>query len=738
MLVGLWFPGRRAIFILALVASLLTIAGYLLSAPAVADWMVLTNRALAFLAIWVTAILGSQRKERDGWLARSGDETRQDAECRPSADAFHERDMILRAVIDNLPSLIYVRDAQGRYTLTNREFERRHGLAPGEGVGKTPYDLLPADVADDRIATDRAVMETGEVLERELDVIYSDGTTRTMLSSKFPVEGADGEIVGVGVVGTDLTERKRADRSNALLATFLEHLSDAVEVTDSEGRIEYVNPAHEELTGYAASEVLGSTPADLHRPKDHDPAFYDAIWETISHGQTWNGELPAVRKDGTSWQADATISPVHDEIGAITHFVAIKRDITERKLAEEVVRRAKEEAETASRAKSEFLSSMSHELRTPLNAILGFGQLLELSPKEPLSETQRDYVRAILTGGEHLLQLISEVLDLSMIESGRIDLLWDNVETAGVVEESVSVARIMAEKKGVAVVVRSAGEDLAPVRADRTRLKQVLLNLLSNTVKYNRDGGTVNVDCRQTTDGMLRIGVADTGQGIPAERQGELFAPFSRLGAEASSVEGTGIGLTLCKRLVEMMGGSIGFESRVGEGSTFWFELPLAAEPAPAKDGLAIAKPVLGAGSQPSRQRTMLYVEDNPANLYLMEAIIERVPDMTLDSAHNGELALDLAEVHRPAVIVMDINLPGMDGFEALRRLRRAEATRGIPVIALSAAAMPQDIENGIEAGFHDYLTKPIKVDEVLAALHDALKSSETDPPPGEARPQAR
>jgi PAS domain S-box-containing protein len=397
---------------------------------------------------------------------------------------------------------------------------------------------------------------------------------------------------------------------------------------------------------------------------------------------------------------------------------AIYTDISEIRRTENQLRSAKEEAEVANRAKSEFLSNMSHELRTPLNAVLGFAQILQFSKEHPLSDRQIDQVRHIIDGGTHLLELINEILDLARIESGKIELTIEDVRARTVLDECLLLTHAMAENRGIEIVVGKGFETTLEIRTDHTRFKQSLLNLISNAVKYNRENGKISLDCHETAGRMLHISVTDTGQGISADVLGELFQPFNRLGGESSQIEGTGIGLTITKQLVEMMGGHIGVDSEVGTGSTFWFELPLAE--GKKRDDTVADRDM--PSEAPDVAGTVLCVEDNPANLRLMEMIIENIEGLSMISAQNAELGIELAENNAPDLILLDINLPDIDGFMALEKLQGSKKAKDIPVIALSANAMPRDIQKGLDAGFDDYLTKPINVEEVVGAIKGILE----------------
>ena len=398
----------------------------------------------------------------------------------------------------------------------------------------------------------------------------------------------------------------------------------------------------------------------------------------------------------------------------------------ERKRAEKSLLEAKRELEDSNQAKSEFLARMSHELRTPLNSILGFSQVLNTDPDEPLTQSQKDSVRQILKAGWHLLALINEVLDLARIESVKLQLSIESVGVEQIVREALTLIAPVAEKHQIKVLDQTKAFRQLYVKADRTRLKQVLLNLLSNGVKYNKPGGTVTLTCDKQGETRLVMTVVDTGGGLSKEECGMLFTPFTRIRARAD-IEGAGMGLAITKRLIELMGGSIGVESELGKGSRFFFELAIGEKPAMEGEE---TDPSLIIARTDATQTTLLHIEDNPANRALVARILERRPNIAIIAAESAEHGLELARTRDPDLIVLDINLPGMDGYAALELLRSWPDTRNIPIIALSANAMPSDVKRGLEAGFLQYLTKPVDVKEFLRAIDlflsdpEGLKSS--------------
>ncbi|RLA12279.1 MAG: hypothetical protein DRQ59_07955 [Gammaproteobacteria bacterium] len=374
----------------------------------------------------------------------------------------------------------------------------------------------------------------------------------------------------------------------------------------------------------------------------------------------------------------------------------------------------------SSKYKSEFISSMNHELRTPMNSVLGFAQMLELGTEEPLSEAQKSSVEHIIRNGNHLLELINHMLDFNKIEIGELPIDIEDVQAREIIDASLYLNQARASQEGIEIIDQTIDEDLPLLSTDRTRLIQVLLNLLSNAVKYNREHGKVTLSCQRKATQMLRISVTDTGMGIPLEKQEELFNPFERLGRELGQIDGTGIGLSITKKIIELMGGLIGFESQHGKGSTFWVEVPLSRDQSLNENTTGArdtASQKAGSKTDNAPACTILYIEDNPENVILMDAIISKLDNVRMVTAYNATLGFDIATSKKPDLILMDINLPGMNGIQALKLLLRTEATRDIPVIAITSNNTPRDIDAGLRAGFKAYITKPIKVPEFIRTI---------------------
>jgi signal transduction histidine kinase/ActR/RegA family two-component response regulator len=483
----------------------------------------------------------------------------------------------------------------------------------------------------------------------------------------------------------------------------------------------YANPPTAELLGRPMAKVIGSTLRESGLPQyfDLNLAMFGRVLRTGSPETMPDIELTDP-STGRPLTLEVSLSRIGDRVAQVS------RDVTLERIAKREITAARVEAERANLAKSEFLSRMSHELRTPLNAVLGFAQLLEL---DPLSADQHESVTHIVRAGRHLLELINEVLDISRIESGQMTISLEPIAVAALLDELVTLTGPLGVGRSISIDAAGAECDVH-VLADRQRLRQVLVNLLANSVKYNREGGSVTVTCAVVAGEGLRISVTDTGYGIRPDQLERLFHPFERLGAEQSGVEGTGMGLALSKGLVEAMGGRIGVESELDRGTTFWVELGLVEGPLDTyENGRPDEEPTVATSA--GRTHKVLHIEDNLSNLRLVERIIARRPDLRLISAMQGRLGIELARQHRPDVILLDLHLPDTSGREVLQLLRTYPETRHTPVIILSADATKTQIARLTAEGAAGYLTKPLDVraffeliDTVLGGLAPAASSA--------------
>jgi signal transduction histidine kinase/ActR/RegA family two-component response regulator len=664
-------------------------------------------------------------------------------------------------------------DAKGVIQIFNVGAERMLGYSAGEVMNK----ITPADISDPQEVIARAAalsLEIGTPItpgfealvfkaSRGIEDIYEltyfrkDGSRFPAVVSVTALRDAHGAIIGYLLIGTDNTARKQAEeallKAGALQSAIFTSANFSSIATDAKGVIQIFNVGAERMLGYTAAEVMNKiTPADISDPQELiarakalsvelatpiTPGFEALVFKASREIEDIY-ELTYIRKDGSRFPAVVSVTALRDAQDVIIGYLLIGTDNTARQLVEAEralldqalqdknaeLESAKFVAEKANLAKSDFLSSMSHELRSPLNAILGFAQLME-SDATPQTATQKESTGQILQAGWYLLNLINEILDLAMVESGKLLLSLEPMSLGEVMLECQTMIEPQAQKFGISMSFCKLAKPLF-VLADRTRVKQILINLLSNAIKYNRTRGAVIVECAASSPERIRISVKDTGPGLSTDKLAQLFQPFNRLGQEAGGEEGTGIGLVMTKRLVELMGGVIGVKSAIGVGSVFWVELLLAAEPQLAvgtTDAAALQPAQL---KNDAALRTLLYVEDNPANLKLVAQLIARRPNMCLLSAADATLGIELARDRQPAVILMDINLPGISGIGALKILREDPLTRHIPVIAISANAMPHDIHKGLEAGFFRYLTKPIRVVEFMDVVDVALEFSRT------------
>ncbi|MEI7832286.1 MAG: PAS domain S-box protein [bacterium] len=641
-------------------------------------------------------------------------------------------------------------DAKGVIQIFNVGAERMLGYTAAEVMNK----ITPADISDPQEVITRAkvlsielgtpitpgfealVFKASRGIEDiyELTYIRKDGSRFPAVVSVTALRDAQGAIIGYLLIGTDNTARKEIEEERMKLdqrlrdqqfytRSLFEANIDAIMTTDPQGIITDANKQMEMLTGCTRDELIGAPFKNYFT----DPVRAElSIKLALTEGKVTDYELTARSRDGKETEVSYNATTFYDRDRKLQGVFAAAREITERKRLDQVLieknielQNARIVAEKANLSKSDFLSSMSHELRSPLNAILGFAQLMQSDVPVP-TPSQKESIEQILQAGWHLLKLINEILDLAKIESGKISMSPESVLLEEIMAECQSMTAGQAQKRGIHMIF-PLFDIPCFVHADRTRLKQVMINFLSNAIKYNRENGTIEVKYAAATKGRIRISIRDTGAGLSPDQLAQLFQPFNRLGQEASGEEGTGIGLVVAKQLIELMGGVIGVESTVGIGSEFWFELMAAAEPQLAPDKNKSDTTYQVSTKNGERVRTLLYVEDNQANLKLVEQLIARRPDLRMISAITGNLGVELARTKLPDMILMDINLPDISGFDAMKILHEDPVTTHIPVVALSANAMQYDIEKGMKAGFFRYLTKPIVVKEFMDTLNVAL-----------------
>ncbi|RYY04504.1 MAG: PAS domain-containing sensor histidine kinase [Gammaproteobacteria bacterium] len=679
---------------------------------------------------------------------------------------LHRQEALLKtgalqnAILTSANFAIIATDEKGIIQVFNVGAQRMLGYEAAEVKDK----ITPADISDPHEVIARAatlsieldtnispgfealVFKASRGIEDiyELTYIRKDGSRIPAVVSVTALRDTADDIIGYLLIGTDNTARKQVEAEQKKLdqrlrdqqfytRSLIESHIDALMTTDPAGIITDVNKQMEALTDCTRDELIGAPFKNYFT----DPKRADAaIKRVLNENKVTDYELIVRARNGTKTDVSYNATTFYDRDRKLQGVFAAARDITERRRLDKILEEknielenAKSVAEKANLAKSEFLSSMSHELRTPLSAILGFAQLMESSTPEP-TPMQKRSITQILKGGWYLLELINEILDLALIESGKLSLSLEPISLNDVMRECAAMVEPQSHKRSLTLSFPDF-ENNYFVNADRTRLKQVLINLLSNAIKYNRPNGNVIVTCTIPTENRIRISVEDNGDGLSPDKISQLFQPFNRLGQETKDQEGTGIGLVMTKRLIELMGGDIGLKSTPGKGSIFWFEMNIAAQP----DHLAIPKITVTPMTPIDSMKidtplyTLLYVEDNPANLMLVEDLMERRPNINLLTARDGNRGVELARMTLPDVILMDINLPGISGIQALKILANDVTTAHIPVIALSANAIPTDIEKGLKAGFFRYLTKPIKVDEFMDTLNLALK---IEPRPGQ------
>jgi len=642
-----------------------------------------------------------------------------------AAGELARQEVFAQELLSAAPVVIVQLDVDGKIRNVNRHFEAVSGFSLSEVQGRDWFDtLLPEDKRDK--ARDRfGLMLKNLKANNHYGLIKTrTGDVRELEWFARIIEGSEGHMREVLCIGNDVTERRATQfalkKNEARLAEAqklakvgsweLNLVTNHLTWSDEVFRIFEIN---NDQFGASYEAFLATVHPDDREAVDH------AYTTSVETKTPYSIEHRLAMPDGRIKYVLEHCETYYAEDGTPLRSIGTVQDTTERRLMVEELRAAKQRAEAANHAKSEFLSRMSHELRTPLNAIIGFSQVMQLEGGEGCSDSAAEHAAEISAAGAHLLELVNDILELSQIEAGSIRVELEAVDVVGVIKDALAMTKQLFDARNVATEIAVISGDREMVRADPLRLKQILINLLSNAAKYCSEGGIVRVDVRDSTDDRTRITVVDQGPGIPVARQSELFEPFNRLGAEKLGVEGAGIGLTIARRFAEMMGGRMGFESCEGKGSSFWVDLERVNPPAKIATGTTQST-----GGRSGAASCVLYVEDNPTNVRLMQAVFAALPGAELIIAEDGERGIELARDVRPDLVLMDIGLPGIDGFEAMRRLQADDRTSDIPVLALSAHILPKDIEAARAAGFKDYLTKPIDIRKLMKVLGEYLGAS--------------
>ena len=663
--------------------------------------------------------------------------------------------MLLRTMIDNIPDSIYCKDLAGRKTLANTtEIHYSGAKSESEVLGKTDFELYPVEFAEKFFADDQTVMQTGEpLLNREEYVLDEKGARRHLLSSKIPLRDENGRIIGLIGIGRDITERVQAQEQLVLLSRAVDQSPVTVVITDKKGLIEYVNPKFTQVTGYTLNEVKGENPNVL-QSGHQSQAYYQKLWDTILSGSNWKGEFKNKKKSGEFYWESAVISPLMNAYGEISFFIAVKEDITEKKKMMEELIRAKEQAEESDRLKSSFLANMSHEIRTPMNGILGFTGLL----KEPklTGEEQQEYIGIIEKSGARMLNIINDIINISKVESGQMDVTISETNINTQIEYIYTFFKPETEQKGIQLSYKSQlSKDKAVIKTDREKLYAILTNLVKNAIKFTSKGTVefgyilknrnevagrdelknktdrVKEDddrdkaCLVSTSSELEFFVKDTGVGIRNEQQGFIFERFRQASESLNrNYEGAGLGLSISKAYVEMLGGKMRLESAEGAGSAFYFTIPyqnsVQEENAP--------------GSSPSGNKTdnsivpeslklkILIAEDDEGSAKFISLAIKTFGKEILQS-QTGFQAVEICRNHPDIdLILMDIKMPEMDGYEATRQIR--QFNKEVIIIAQTAYALEGDGEKAILAGCNDYLSKPIQRERLTDLMQKYFKKT--------------
>jgi PAS domain S-box-containing protein len=689
------------------------------------------NGELYWEDVSITPIFGEKEKVTN-YLAVKQDITQRKTSDQQILDLnvnlerkIAERENQYRSVVENVNEVIFQTDAQGLWLFLNKSWETVTGFSVDESLGQLFLNYVhPNDRQHNMELFEPLINREKEYCRHQIRYLTKDGGFRWIeVFARLGLNEKD-EITGTYGTLQDITDTKRAvdelEESRERYRGLSEAAFDSIFFSEKGICIEQ-NQMARKVFGYTDEEAIGRYGTDWIVPADRP-----IVMKNMLSGMEEPYEVTALKKDGTTFPCMLCGKMMYYK-GRDVRVTSLI-DITERKLAEESIREARDAAEKANHAKSEFLSRMSHELRTPMNSILGFAQLMNMSG---LSPAHRKSVNHIWNSGKHLLTLINEVLDISRIEAGKFAMSIEPVQIHGAISEMLEVVQPEAVKRNITTQMLHSPANELFVLADRQRFKQVLLNLIINAVKYNRDGGSVKIKCElieKETHGIssVRVLIIDTGIGIKPENMEKLFLPFERIGAEKTITEGTGLGLTMVKMMMKGMGGTIGVESIYGEGSTFWVELPLAAD---KKIQKKISSDTLEKDTAENEQSgTILYIEDNILNIELVDEIINsHRPAIHLITSIFGSNAIKSATEYKPDLILLDLDLPDIKGTQVLANLQANDQTRSIPVVIVSADAMSDKIKQLMNAGARDYLTKPLDINLFLQVVDKWIGDKDKD-----------
>ncbi|HKI90344.1 MAG TPA: PAS domain S-box protein, partial [Draconibacterium sp.] len=630
---------------------------------------------------------------------------------------LHQSGKLLRTIIENIPDAIYMKDKNFRKKVANIGDARNCGLTSVEElIGKTDHDLFPKEMADVYLEDDKQVIERGEpVINREEIIPGEKGGKRWLLTTKIPLRNKENEIIGLVGIGRDITELKQKEQRLQLLQQTIEQSPLSVLITNPKGEIEYVNSAFTEVTGYSSQEAIGQNPGVLLDSDENDETYLKKFGESIHSGNRWNGEISSKKKDGTLFWNNVVLAPIIDGSHNIQHFVAITEDVSEKKNMVKELQFAKEKAEESDRLKSLFLANMSHEIRTPLNGILGFSNIICSGTAE--NKDLEMYGKIIENSGRRLLTVIDDIIDISKIQANQLKLYYGKFNINELIQELYIFYRTQNAEQLVNVELKfqlCQNENHSWAYSDKNRVYQVLRNLIDNAFKFTHSG-SIEFGCSQSTDNELTLFVKDTGIGIEPDKQEIVFQSF-RQAQEGKSrkYDGSGLGLSIVTGILERLKGKIWLDSKLGDGSVFYVSLPRNKEKIETDTVLEKSVTLKESNSKISKPR-IVSVEDDKASVEYLKVVIKSL-GYELVNFNNARAGIDYLKNNKADLVLMDVQLPEMNGFEATRIIK-AEFPN-LPVIIQTAYAMKTDMEKAFQAGCDDYLSKPLS----LSILKEKIK----------------